>query len=403
VGGRSVGADASTNAPCGAARSHGGLPSTVVTLMRPDIPSPLRVAFDAGPLYGHRSGVGIAVDGMATALGERPDVALTPYLTSRRSAPHPGHRRLPLPGIVASHVWSRSDHPSVDRWLPDVDLVHGTNYVAPPSHRPTVVSVYDCWFLRHADRATPLVRRAGRNLQRAVARGAWLHVTSDATAAQARELLRTDRVMTVYLGAPPAPPPIDGGVPSSVADLAGRRLVVAVGTEERRKDLPLLVKAFSELAVDRDDIVLTLAGARGDDSERLADAIAASPCRDRIRRLGPVDQATKAWLLRHATTLVYPSLDEGFGFPILEANAAGTPVVATAVGSVPEIAGGAAVLVDDPSRSPDTLAEAVAGVLDGHDRLALIEAGYRNVRRFDWATTAERLVELYHTAAQDRA
>ena len=370
--------------------------------MAADTAPPLRVAFDAGPLYGHRTGVGVATDGMLTALDGRTDVALAPYLVSGRSRPRPGHRRLPLPGLAASHLWSRTDHPSADRWLGDVDVVHGTNYVAPPSAHPTVVSVYDCWFLRHSDAAAPLVRRAGQNLRRAVARGAWLHVTSEATAVQARELLATDRVGIVHLGPPPAPVAVEG-TPDPVVELAGRRLVVAVGTAERRKDLPLLVAAFAHVAADRSDVLLALAGAPGDDSQRLDQATAASPVADRIRRLGVVDARTKAWLLRHATVLVYPSRDEGFGFPILEAHAAGTPVVATAVGSVPEIAGDAAVLVDDPTRSPESLATAIAGVLDGHDRLALIEAGYRNVRRFDWAATADGLVALYRTAREDRS
>lgn len=362
--------------------------------------SPLRVAFDVGPLYGHRTGVGVAVHGMAAAIGERADVELTGYLTSRRSTPRPGHRRLPVPGIVASHVWARLDRPSADRWLPDVDVVHGTNYVAPPSRRPTVVSVYDCWFLRHPDQASALVRRAGLTLRRAVDRGAWLHVTSDATREQAVELLRTDRVATIHLGAPTPPARVDAA-PCAVADLSGRRLVAAIATEERRKGLPLLVQAFEHL--DHHDLVLVLAGARGDDSEQIDAAIEAvhPDARGRIHRLGPVDASTKAWLLRHAAVLAYPSLDEGFGFPILEANAAGTPVVASAVGSVPEVAGDAAVLVADPARQPVVFAEAIDRVLGGRDRLALIEAGYRNVGRFSWATTAERLVELYHRAEDD--
>ena len=368
-------------------------------------PSRVRVAIDVGPLYGHRTGVGVATAGMLTALAARPDVSMSPYLTSRRSTPMAGHRRLPVPGIVASHLWSRCDVPLADRWLPDVDLVHGTNYVAPPSRRPTVVSVYDCWFLRHPGQASALVRRAGANLRRAVARGAWIHVTSDATKEQATELLGTDRVITVYLGAPAAPdaPPHVDATPAAVDGLRGRQLVVAIATEERRKDLPLLVQAFEHLAGDHADLVLVLAGAPGDDSDRVGATIDASGShvRDRIRRLGPVDAPTKSWLLRNATVLAYPSLDEGFGFPILEANAAGTPVVATAVGSIPEIAGDAAVLIDDPDRQPIVFAEALDGVITGHDRLALIEAGYRNVRRFRWATTAERLVDLYRTAQDE--
>lgn len=365
----------------------------------------VRAAIDVGPLYGHRTGVGLAVGGMVDALGSRSDVSLHPYLTSRRSTPLPGHRRLPLPGIVASHAWSRADHPKADRWLADVDVVHGTNYVAPPTQRPTVVSVYDCWFLRHPTEAGPLVRRAGANLRRAVARGAWLHVTSDATKAAASELLGTDRVRTIYLGAPPPPdhvdamPPVDG-VPPGVESLRGRPLVVCIATEERRKDLPLVVQAFEHLAGDHPELLLVLAGAPGDDSARVTAAIAgtARHTAGRIVRLGPVDDATKVWLLRNAGVLAYPSLDEGFGFPVLEANAAGTPVVATAVGSIPEIAGDAAVLVGD--RQPITFAEALDDVLTGHRRLALIEAGYRNVGRFRWATTAEHLVDLYRTALE---
>jgi glycosyltransferase involved in cell wall biosynthesis len=114
--------------------------------------------------------------------------------------------------------------------------------------------------------------------------------------------------------------------------------------------------------------------------------------------LGPVDAPSKSWLLRQAAVLAYPSLDEGFGFPILEANAAGTPVVASAVGSIPEVAGAAAVLVAD--RQPGVFAEALREVITGTGRLALIEAGYRNLRRFDWTATADQLVELYGRAAE---
>lgn len=352
----------------------------------------MKVAIDAGPLYGHRTGVGEAVAGMVDALDDRDDVALAPYLVSGRSHPQPGHRRLPVPGIVASHLWSRTDHPRADRWIGDADLVHGTNYVAPPTSLPTVVSVYDCWFLRHPDEASPLTRRAGRNLRRAVRRGAWIHTSSRATEAAVRELLGTDRVATVLLG-PPAPLP--AGDEAAIAALRGRRFVVAIGTEERRKGLSLLVEAFDDLASSDPDVVLVLAGAAGDDTDALTASISAVGDPSRVHRLGVVDPPTKAWLLRHAAVLAYPSIDEGFGFPILEAQAAGTPVVATAVGSIPEVAGDGVVLVDDPHRSSSAFAAGIEAALAGGGRLALIEAGYRNTKRFDWAATAAGLVDLY--------
>jgi glycosyltransferase involved in cell wall biosynthesis len=276
--------------------------------------------------------------------------------------------------------------------------VHGTNYVAPPTRLPTIVSVYDCWFLRHPELAAPVVRRAGRTLSRAVERGGWIHASSAATAAQIGDLLGTDRVSTVALG-PPPPIAAAADLAAPPLELGGRPFVLAIGTEELRKGLPLLVAAFAELPTD--DTLLVLAGARGDQSDELDRLIRDQPTDvgDRIRRLGPVDEPTKHWLLRHAGVLAYPSVDEGFGFPILEAQMAGTPVVACSVGAIPEVAGDAAELVTE--RSAHAFAEALHRVLtDGVVRLGLLEAGHRNVRRFSWDATVADLVALYRRAKE---
>jgi glycosyltransferase involved in cell wall biosynthesis len=147
-----------------------------------------------------------------------------------------------------------------------------------------------------------------------------------------------------------------------------------------------------------------LAGADGDDSRAVEHAVAALPAsaRDRVLRIGAVDDATKHWLLRRAAVLAYPSLDEGFGFPILEAQLAATPVVASDVGAVSEIGGDGVLLVGarDPAAFAGALGRAIA---DGGLRLGLIEAGQRNVRRFDWADTAERLVALYRGLVAESA
>ena len=360
----------------------------------------LDLAIDIGPLYGHRTGVGVAVDGLVNALRARHDVRLAPYLVSFRSNPGADHRKLPVPGIVASHVWSRFDRPTADRWLGPVGVVHGTNYVAPPTARPTVISVYDCWFLANPEAASPLVRRAGRTLRRRVAAGAWVHTSSVATAEQARTLLDTDRVVSVHLGPPPQSVAVPVTTPTGLEQLLGSPFVLTIGTEERRKDLPTLVAAFGELATDRPLVRLALAGARGDQSYEVDTAVAAltDDVRGRVHRLGPVDDTTKAWLLRHASVLAYPSLDEGFGFPILEAQAAGTPVVASDVGSIGEIAGRGAVLVAVGSG----FAEPLGGVVDGTmSRLSLIAAGHENLARFSWDATVDGLVTLYRRAMEE--
>ncbi len=364
-------------------------------------PPPLHLAIDIGPMYGHRTGVGVAVDGMVRALGLRQDVELDPYLVSYRSRPDAGHTRLPLPGIVASHVWSRSNRIPADRWLARADVIHGTNYVAPPTRTPTVVSVYDCWFLANPGAATAIVRRAGATLRRRVRDGAWVHASSDATAALVGELLGTDRVRTIFLGGPTLLDEVAERRPDVPGVIDGRPFIVCVATEDRRKGLPLLVAAFEHLAGDHLDLQLVLVGAPGDDTPAVTEAIiaAGSHTRGRIHRIGAVDDAAKQWLVRHATLLAYPSIDEGFGFPVLEAHALGTPVVATGVGSVTEIAGDAAELVTD--RDPIGFAEALHRVVTGStSRLGLIEAGYRNVARFRWDTTAERLIELYRHAVE---
>jgi glycosyltransferase involved in cell wall biosynthesis len=216
-----------------------------------------------------------------------------------------------------------------------------------------------------------------------------------------RELFDTERVTTIHLGLPPAPPPLSSLAPPDVgATLRGDPFVLAIGTEERRKALPLLVAAFGSVAAEHRETWLVLAGAEGDDSAAVVQAIAdlGAPARARVLRIGAVDDATKHWLLRRAAVLAYPSLDEGFGFPILEAQLASTPVVASDVGAVSEIGGDGVLLVAgrDPAAFAVALGRAIA---DGGLRLGLIEAGQRNVHRFDWTDTADRLVALYRELA----
>jgi len=358
----------------------------------------MRVAIDIGPLHGHRTGVGHAVAHIVDHLSTDDRVSTTGYLLSYRAHPQPGQIRLPVPARAATRIWSRIDRPRADRWLGDVDVVHGTNYTAPPTQRPTVITVYDCWFLEHPREANPDVARAGRILRRAVDRGAWIHTSSDATAQRARALLDTDRIRAIHLGPPPAitltdatPPPI-----ADIASLLDRGFVVALGTTEHRKRHPWLVRAMA--AADT-SAHLVIAGAHGDDSAELHRSVAAlpAPMRERVHLLGPVPVQVKNWLMGHARALAYPSLDEGFGFPVLEAHAAGVPVLASSAGSIPEVAGDAAILVD--THDIDGFATALTDMCrDGAHREALIAAGVANLARFDWTRTVDALVALYSDA-----
>lgn len=365
----------------------------------------IAVAVDTGSLIGARTGIGRSVAALLDAFGELdPAPLVRPYVLSFRGDLPAGTARLPIPAAVAQRLWSRLDRPRLDRWLGDVDVVHGPNHVVPPSRRPRLVSVYDAWFLRHPDAVRPDVRRMGDVLRRSVRAGAVVHTSSHATAEQLRELLRPvrrdPRIEVVHLGALPVDPPRDAAA-ARLPALDGRRWILALSTREKRKNLPALVRAFGLAStILGDDTVLVVAGGPGDDDAAIGDAVAALPADvgARVVVTGRVDDERKAWLLHGASALAYPSLDEGFGHPLLEAMAAGVPVVASTAGSIPEIAGDAALLV--PATDDQALADALVTALeDAGERARLVGAGRARVAQFTWADTARRLLAVYRDLA----
>src|SRR4051794_13888213 len=305
----------------------------------------LRVAFDVGPLVGPRTGVGQAVAGMRASLGNLDGVEINEYITSFQTKPPAGAHRLPIPAAAAHRLWAISRRPPLDRFLGHPDVVHGTNYVVPPCRAAQVVTVYDCWFLRHPGLANRDVNRAGRVLRRAIERGATVHASSTNTAVEIADLFPGARTVTIPLAAVPVPQPSSE---PPVPALVDRTYIAAIGTLERRKNIPVLIDAFAILAGDADDILLVLAGADGDDREAINVAI------DRLdptvaRRVGlsrGVQQPSPPWPLRNPTVLAYPSLDEGFGFPLLDAMQIGLPIVASNRGSIPEVCGSAGLLCE---------------------------------------------------------
>ena len=361
-----------------------------------------RVAFDVGPLSGRRTGIGQAVEHLLTGLHGLPSPpVLVPYVLSFRAELSGGTARLRYPASLAHRCWARWDHPRPDRMLGRPDVVHGTNYVVPPSKAARLVTVYDCWFLRHPDQVHPDIARAGQVLRRAVATGATVHASSEATAAAVRELLGAPRVEVIPLGPIPTPRP-DGDTarPAALAD--GRPFVLAIGTKERRKNLPVLVRAFGSAHSSLGGCRLVLAGGDGDDAAAVAAAIDALPTEARadVVTLGFVDDSTRAWLTHRAEVLAYPSLDEGFGFPLLTAMAAGVPVVASTAGSIPEVVGTAGLLVDPAD--VEGLAAALVRALDDTEwRAHAIDTGRHQAEQFDWRTTASALADLYDALAME--
>jgi glycosyltransferase involved in cell wall biosynthesis len=178
---------------------------------------------------------------------------------------------------------------------------------------------------------------------------------------------------------------------------AGPPYILGLGTTEPRKDFVSLVAAFERVAANHPEVELRVAGPAGWAETAVSEAIRSSPVRDRIRRLGWVEDV--ATLIAGAAVFAYPSVYEGFGLPPLEAMALGVPVVATSTGAIPEVLGDAAVLV--VPGDPDGLAEALARVLDDSAlRDQLIERGRRRAADFTWDAAGQAMAHAYRTAAR---
>ncbi len=371
----------------------------------------LTVALDVTSLIGPRTGVAALTERLVDGMGARSDVAVRAFAVTWRGRGALAHdlppgvvlARRPMAARPLREAWRRGVGPGIELWTGPVDVVHGPNFVVPPArHAGRVVTVHDLTAWRYPALVDRWSAQYPDLVAAAVADGAWVHTPSRFVAGELVDLLGIDpaRVVAIANGAPDLGPDGPGRDAATGRSLAGaERYVLAVGTVEPRKDLPSLVAAFDAVAAEDPDVRLVIAGPDGWGVDALREALAAAAHRDRVVRLGWVDDDQRAGLLRGATVVAYPSVYEGFGLVPLEAMAAGVPVVSTRAGAIPEVVGDAAVLVE--VGDTDALAGALAGLLDDEERrAALVAAGHLRRARFRWDTTVDDVVALYRRAAE---
>jgi glycosyltransferase involved in cell wall biosynthesis len=372
--------------------------------------APLRVAVDATALLASRTGVRVFCEEALAALGRREDVEVLAFaVTWRRRQllppllpPRVKAVQCPMPARPINLAWRHAATPPIELFVGRAGVVHGTNYTVPPAARAArVVTVHDLTPLRYPELSDGRTPRFVPVLRRAIAAGAWVHVPSNYVAGEVVEAFGADpsRVRAVHHGIPGQG--LQGAtVASTQLQLppGTRRYIVAVGTVEPRKDYPTLVRAFDALASDRRDLALVLVGPDGWGTAALEGALAACRARDRVVRCGFLSAPDRDRTVAASSALAYTSLYEGFGFPTLEAMRDSVPVVATAVGAIPEVVGDAALLV--PPADADSLAGALARVLDDEEvRAELVARGRQRALCFSWDACAQGLVRLYAEAA----
>jgi len=301
-------------------------------------------------------------------------------------------------GLGALAVSNYTPVPVLDWAAHGGDIFHGTNMVRHPPRRPRLTStIHDMtgWMMPELhSAATRQADRASGELLRSAHR---LIAVSECTKSDAVRVLGIppERITVIYPGIPGK---FFDVTPAAIAEVRARyRLerpfVFALGAIEPRKNIPRLIDAFESLPESlRAEFDLALAGPMG-----WADEATRARVRG-ARYLGYIPEADVAPLTAAATVFAYPSLYEGFGFPLAQAMAAGVPVVTSNVSSLPEIAGGAALLVDP--RSVGELRGAMERLLESAAlREDLAARGRVRARGFTWEDCAARSMGFFEEAA----
>ncbi len=266
------------------------------------------------------------------------------------------------------------------------DLFHGLNQRLPQARLRHAVATFHDLFVLTGDYSTPEFReRFAAQARHAAAKAEAIITVSEFTARQVVELLGVERsrVHVVHHGI----------TPRSATGAVRESVILHVGAIQRRKNLVRLVDAFEQVDPSWR---LVLAGSAGYGADEIMERIEKSAARARIVLPGYVSSAELGQWYARATIFAFPSLDEGFGMPVLEAMAAGVPVLTSNRSALPEVAGNAALLIDP--HDGEALAQGLRNLTESSNlRYDLVQRGFARVQKFSWKLAVERTWQVYRS------
>lgn len=303
-----------------------------------------------------------------------------------------------LPGAVMQKMWHHLRFPPFDWFAGRADVFHFTNFTDRPlAHGKSVVSVHDMSFERYPQFAEDKnLRYLRAGMKRTVESADAIITISDFSRREIEELLPAARgkVHVTHLG---ISADFTRATDAEIADVRKqlglvRPFLMMLGTVEPRKNLEFLVDVFERVAERGIDLVV--AGAKGWKSGPILEKFASTRFPGQLHYLEFVPDGKLAALYSAAELFVMPSHYEGFGFSPLEAMACGTPVLSSSGGSLPEVLGDAAHVMN--GFDADEWAGQVCAIVDdGEFRARLVRMGIERAAQFRWSDTARRTLDIY--------
>lgn len=300
-----------------------------------------------------------------------------------------------------SRFWYRLRLPLyIENWTGPLDLFHAPDFFLRPvkSKTRTIVTIHDLSFVREPDSVmTGMSRQLNRWVPHSVQQADHVIAVSEATRRDLIDLYQTppEKISVLYHGVSSNFRPVRDATKLTAVrrtyNLGTAPFVLSVGTIQPRKNYQHLIQAFAKVEAGAN---LVIAGGPGWQADEIFNEVTRQGLTDRVRFLGFVPDADLPLLYNAAALFIYPSLYEGFGLPVLEAMACGTPVTASNRSALPEVVGPAGLLFDP--LDTNAMAETMINILQDDDlHRTLSRAGQAQAAKFSWTKMAGELFDLY--------